>query len=168
MKLIILTCCFLMGGILAGRAQEMLTPFPAPDFALPSEKGDTLRLSDFKGKTVLLNFWASWCAPCREGNKKLAKLYRRFKSESFVIINISEDTSSTKWRKAIVADQMKWVQLLDYTDWNRSTARRWNASALPASFLINRYGMVIASDAAYLLTDDPEGFKTVLQHLASQ
>ncbi|WP_169818743.1 TlpA family protein disulfide reductase [Niabella ginsenosidivorans] len=167
MKQCIITVLFVCS-LLNGHTQEMVTPFPAPDFVLPSAKGDTLHLSDFKGKTVLLNFWASWCEPCREENKKLAKLYHQFKNESLVIISISEDTSGVKWKKAIVNDQMKWIQLLDYTDWNRSTARRWNASVLPASFLINRYGMVIVSDAAYLLTDDPEGFKTVLRHLASQ
>ncbi|WP_008582337.1 TlpA family protein disulfide reductase [Niabella soli] len=149
-------------------SQEMITPFPAPDFELQSQNGTPVHLSDFKGKTVLLNFWASWCAPCRETNKKLAKLYNQFKSDAFVIINISEDTSQVKWKKAVVNDKMKWLQLIDFTDWNRSAARRWNASQLPASFLINRYGMVIASDAAYLLTDDPEGFKSALQNLSTQ
>lgn len=165
-QMLLFTCCFfyLINGVVA---QAAMKPTPAPDFSLPSENGEIIKLSDYKRKTLLLNFWASWCAPCRAENKKLVKLYPTLDSSVVEILNVSVDTDEKKWKQAIAKDKMAWRQALDYPDMKRSVAAKWGASALPASFLITPEGVIIAADAAMLLINDPKGFRKLVQSLAA-
>ena len=118
----------------------------ATEIALPSTNGDTLRLSSLKGKVVLLDFWASWCGPCRVANRGLLKLYDKYKSKGFEIFSVSLDDEKESWMKAIKKDKINWLQVIDKGGWETPTAFKWNISALPTSFLIDKDGRLVAMD----------------------
>jgi thiol-disulfide isomerase/thioredoxin len=95
---------------------------------------------------VLLDFWASWCGPCRISNRGLGKIYSKFRSKGFEIYGVSLDEDRASWQKAIVKDKVSWLQVIDPGGWNTPTARQWNIEALPTSYLIDREGRLIAMD----------------------
>lgn len=116
------------------------------DFALPDLKGDSIRLSSMKGKVFLLDFWASWCVPCRFSNKQLVKLYTKYKENGFEILSVSLDENQKDWKKAVNKDKITWLQINDNGGWNAVSATKWNINAIPASFLIDKTGNVVAFD----------------------
>lgn len=116
------------------------------DFALPDLKGDSIRLSSMKGKVFLLDFWASWCVPCRFSNKQLVKLYSRYKDKGFEILGVSLDDNRNAWKKAVNKDKITWLQINDNGGWNALSAAKWNINAIPSSFLIDKDGNVVAFD----------------------
>jgi glutathione peroxidase-family protein len=116
------------------------------DFSLPSLKGDSIRLSSMKGKVFLLDFWASWCVPCRYSNKQLVKLYSKYKDKGFEILGVSLDEKRNEWKKAVAKDKITWLQINDDGGWNAISAAKWNINAIPASFLIDKDGNVVAFD----------------------
>ncbi|MES1221855.1 MAG: TlpA disulfide reductase family protein [Bacteroidota bacterium] len=116
----------------------------AQEITLPSVNGDTLRLSSLKGKVVLLDFWASWCGPCRYSNKKLVKLYPKYKEKGFEIFGVSLDDNSKNWKKAVEKDKVSWLQVIDHGGWDAQTAMKWHIDAIPTSYLIDRDGKLIA------------------------
>ncbi|HNU13582.1 MAG TPA: TlpA disulfide reductase family protein [Chitinophagaceae bacterium] len=120
----------------------------APEIALPAVNGDTLKLSSLKGKVVLLDFWASWCAPCRVANKGLGKLYSKYKSKGFEIFGVSFDKDKSDWKKAIAKDKITWLQVNDDGGWEAPTAINWRIDAIPTSYLIDQNGKLIAMDLA--------------------
>jgi peroxiredoxin len=113
---------------------------------LPTLKGDSIRLSDFKGKVVLLDFWASWCKPCRASNKELAKIYPKYKDKGFEIFAVSLDESKADWKKAVAADKISWLQVNDGGGFDSRTAQKWDLYAIPTSFLIDKNGTLVAMD----------------------
>ena len=117
------------------------------DFSLPDIKGDSLRLSSMKGKVFLLDFWASWCGPCRYSNKNLVKLYDRYKPKGFEILSVSLDDNKKEWKKAVSKDKITWLQINDSGGWDARSAAKWQVDAIPASFLIDKSGNVVAINA---------------------
>ena len=139
-----MTICFLVLSLLPARAQLLQKPVPAPDFLLKDVNGADVSLHDFRGSVVLLDFWASWCLPCRINNKRLIKIYSNLLNRGFIIVSVSVDEDEKKWRKAIRKDRMPWTQLLDARRSPESVAYHWNIISIPASFLINQKGDIVA------------------------
>ncbi len=138
----ILLFLFMTHGIMA----QIKQGYKAPEVALPTAAGDTIRLSSLKGKVVLLDFWASWCGPCRVSNKGLVKLYPKFKDKGFEILGVSLDEDLADWHKAVKKDKISWLQVIDNGGWESKTVNQWRISAIPTSYLINKDGTLIAMD----------------------
>ncbi|HRX93057.1 MAG TPA: TlpA disulfide reductase family protein [Chitinophagaceae bacterium] len=116
------------------------------DIRLPTPEGDTLSLSEVSGKVILVDFWASWCGPCRNANRKLRKVYDTFKGRGFEIFSVSLDDNEKSWLKAIKKDKMEWLQVHDATGSGSKIATQWGVYALPTSFLLNKSGRIILMD----------------------
>jgi peroxiredoxin len=119
---------------------------PAPNIALNDVTGKTVRLSDLKGKVVLLDFWASWCGPCRRANKGLVSLYAKLQPKGFEIYSVSLDDEKSEWQKAIAADKITWLQVIDKGGWYAPTATALKIEQIPATFLIDKQGKIAALD----------------------
>ncbi|CAM3863825.1 Thioredoxin family protein [Flavobacterium branchiophilum] len=115
-----------------------------PTFTLLDSNNKKVQSNTFKQKFILIDFWASWCAPCRLGNKKLVKLYNDFGNDKIEIIGISLDTDKSKWIKAIEKDKIKFTQLIDPKGFDANTAIQFGVEALPSKFLFNQKGILIA------------------------
>jgi peroxiredoxin len=121
----------------------------APDFEQTDTLGHPVRLSSFKGKYVLLDFWASWCGPCRQENPNVVRVFNAYKNKNFTIIGISLDRpgAAIAWLNAIKDDHLRgWTQLSDLKFWNNAVARLYNVQSIPKNFLIDPSGKIIAQD----------------------
>ncbi|MCX6952708.1 MAG: TlpA disulfide reductase family protein [Verrucomicrobia bacterium] len=118
----------------------------APELAGPSPDGKAVALRDLRGRYVLVDFWASWCAPCRMENRHYTELYRRHHAEGFEILAVSVDQDARSWKAAIAKDGAAWRHISDLRGWKTPLAARYNVSALPASFLLDREGRIVAKD----------------------
>ena len=118
----------------------------APEFALPDTKGNMVRLSSFKGKYVLLDFWASWCGPCRQESPTVVNAYNKYKGKKFDILSVSLDDNKDKWLHAIEKDGLLWKHVSDLKAWESSVVRLYQVEGIPATFLLDPNGVVIARD----------------------
>lgn len=118
----------------------------APDFELPTPEGKLVKLSDFRGKYVLIDFWASWCPPCREENPNVVKVYQQFKNKNFTVFGVSLDDSKLRWTQAIEADKLTWTQVSDLKRWDGEVVALYKVDAIPTSFLIDPDGRIIAKN----------------------
>ncbi|TWF39885.1 peroxiredoxin [Chitinophaga polysaccharea] len=119
---------------------------PLIDFTQADVNGKPVRLSDYKGKYVLLDFWASWCGPCRAENPNVLKAYNQFKDKNFTVVGVSLDDKADKWKEAIEKDGMPWMQVSDLKGFRNEVAQQYGIQAIPFSFLIDPQGIIIAKE----------------------
>jgi len=120
----------------------------APDFTQNDINGNPVKLSSFRGKYVLVDFWASWCGPCRQENPNLVAAYNQFKGKNFTILGVSLDKPDGKadWLNAIKSDGLAWTQVSDLNFWNNEVAVLYAVQSIPHNFLIDPTGKIIAKD----------------------
>lgn len=118
----------------------------APDFTLDAPDGTPVSLSSLRGKYVLLDFWASWCGPCRRENPNVVRLYNQYKDKNFEIYGVSLDRDRDAWIKAIRDDGLTWVHGSDLKYWNSDVAVKYGVNGIPATYLLDTEGRVIAKN----------------------
>lgn len=122
----------------------------APDVRLKDPKDSLIALSSLKGKVVLVDFWATWCGPCRRANTKLKKIYNKYKSQGLEILSISVDQNMNNWKKVIKNDKLNWLHVID----NQGYAGAWNINYIPATFIIDQNGVF---KATFINVENAEG-----------
>jgi len=119
----------------------------AMDFTQTDMRKQPVQFSRYsKGKYVLLDFWASWCGPCRAENPNVLKAYNRFKEKNFAVLGVSLDQDSAKWEQAVLKDGMPWMQVSDLKGWKNEVAAQYAIQAIPFNFLVDTNGIIIAKD----------------------
>jgi peroxiredoxin len=118
----------------------------APDFTLNSPEGKPVALSSLRGKFVLIDFWASWCGPCRMENPNVVRMYDKFKDKGFDIFGVSLDDNEKAWKTAIERDKLKWLHGSELKKWNSGVAQAYGVNAIPATFLLDKDGKIIAKN----------------------
>jgi peroxiredoxin len=113
-------------------------------FALENQKGKKISIGDFKGKYVLIDFWASWYKPTRVNNLDLVKVYDKFKNKKFEIVSISIDTYEGNWKKAIEKDQLTWTNLIDTDGWHGKVVTQFEIKGIPLNILLDQSGTIVA------------------------
>ena len=117
----------------------------APDFALPDTSGNTVQLSSLEGKGyILLDFWASWCSPCRQENPNLVKTYMKYHDKGFDVVGISLDQDRSAWLGAIQKDGLVWIQVSELQGWKDPTAKKYAVRSIPSNFLLDKDGIIVA------------------------
>lgn len=139
----------LSGRILAERIQRLerlAAGKPAPDFTLPTLDGKSFTLSQMKGKIKIVDFWASWCGPCRLNNPSLKKLYAKYQSKGLEMVSVSLDDNRKRWNDAVIKDGLPWVQVSSLKGWKDEIVRTYNVTAIPAIFILDEDNRIIARD----------------------
>ncbi|MEP7278097.1 MAG: TlpA disulfide reductase family protein [Bacteroidota bacterium] len=125
-------------------ASSTWTGKQAPDLTLPSTNGKPVAISSFRGKYLLVDFWASWCTPCRQENPNVVNAYKQFKDKNFAILGVSLDKDKAPWLKAIQDDALTWTQVSDLQYWNSKAVETFKFEGIPYNILIDPQGIVIA------------------------
>jgi thiol-disulfide isomerase/thioredoxin len=116
----------------------------APEMVLKTPEGETIKLSDFKGKVTMIDFWAAWCKPCRMENPNVVKIYAKYKSKGFEIFGVSLDQSGDKWVEAIAQDGLTWKHGSELKFWESSFVPAYNLDGIPMTYLLDENGVIIA------------------------
>ncbi|PID88219.1 MAG: hypothetical protein CSB06_01930 [Bacteroidia bacterium] len=116
----------------------------APEIALKSPEGKVIKLSSLRGKYVLIDFWASWCGPCRMENPHNLELYKEYHDKGFEIYAVSLDKNKAAWQKAIKEDGLSWIHVSDLKSWNSAAGRIYGVSSIPYTVLLDKEGKIVA------------------------
>lgn len=116
----------------------------APDFTMNDPQGKPIQLSSLRGKVVLIDFWASWCGPCRQENPNVVKMYQQYHDKGFEILGVSLDRTKEEWEKAIKDDQLSWLHVSDLQYWQNKAALLYAVNAIPQTYLLDKEGKIIA------------------------
>jgi len=118
----------------------------APDFSATDPAGKMVKLSDHYQKYTLIDFWASWCAPCRKENPNVVAAFQKYKDRGFAVFGVSLDKSKASWEKAIRDDGLNWLQVSELVYWNSKIAKQYGVRAIPANFLIDANGVIVGKN----------------------
>ena len=116
------------------------------DFSLKNQKGENINLIDYKGSVVLIDFWASWCLPCREENKNMLKLYKKFNNTDLKILSISLDDNPIAWKEAIKKDNLIWENFIEKEGFESDLTKLYKVKKIPHTVLIDKLGNIIAEN----------------------
>lgn len=119
---------------------------PAVDFTMKTPNGDALKLSSLYGKYLLVDFWASWCPPCRAENPNIVATYNKYKDKGFDIVGVSLDKDRNKWIKAVKDDRLEWTQLSDLSGWENAAGKMYGIRSIPSNILIDPNGKIVAKN----------------------
>jgi len=126
--------------------EKFMKGVKAPDFAQADTNGNVVTLSSLQGKYVLIDFWASWCKPCRAQNPSLVRLYQKYRDNGFTILGVSLDSKKEPWLKAIEKDKLEWHHVSDLQFWNNAVAKQYKISHVPQNYLLNSEGVIIGKN----------------------
>jgi peroxiredoxin len=118
----------------------------APNFSAPDVNGKTIGLNESIGRVTIIDFWASWCGPCRAESPNMVALYNEFHAKGLNIIGVSLDKTADDWKAAIAKDKLGWTQISNLKYWDDPIAAQYGVKAIPATFILNQYGVVVAKD----------------------
>jgi thiol-disulfide isomerase/thioredoxin len=118
--------------------------YPALDFAQADKDGVPITLSSYKGKYVLVDFWASWCGPCRRENPNVVNAYKKYKAKGFDILGVSLDENKEKWLQAVAKDGLDWQQVCDLKGWGNEAGKLYGVTSIPFNLLLDKEGKIIA------------------------
>jgi len=116
----------------------------APDFTMNDTEDKPVQLSSLRGKVVLIDFWASWCGPCRQENPNVVKVYQKYRTKGFEILGVSLDRGKAEWLQAIKDDKLEWLHVSDLQYWQNAAARLYAVNSIPQSFLLDQDGKILA------------------------
>jgi peroxiredoxin len=120
--------------------------YKATNFSQAAPDGKIVKLSDFKGQYVLIDFWASWCRPCRMENPNVVAAYNKFKDKGFTVLGVSMDSNKEPWLQAIRQDNLTWTQVSDLKGWGNEVGKLYGVQGIPQNFLVDKDGKIIAKD----------------------
>jgi peroxiredoxin len=118
----------------------------APDFTMNTIDGKPIKLSSMRGKYVMIDFWASWCVPCREENPNVVNMYKKYKDKNFTILGISLDKDPLAWKQAVVADNLTWTHASELKDFESPTVRAYQVDGIPANFILDPQGKIVGKN----------------------
>lgn len=129
-----------------GKLKKLAVGQEAPEIISFTPSNQTVKLSDFKGKYTLVDFWASWCAPCRQENPNIVKQYQNFRDKGFTVLGVSLDNNPGSWMRAIEDDKLDWTQVSDLQAWSSDLVTSYRIKAIPTSYLLDPEGKILAKN----------------------